>query len=646
MTREPRSREPFFVEIIKPSHYDDDGYVIQWLRAFIPSNSLACLYALVCAAGEKAVLGRHVDVLVNAYDETNTVIPVGKIIRRIQAAGGRGVVFLAGVQTNQLPRATDLAREFRSAGIPVALGGFHVSGCLAMLPDLPTDLRDLLDLGVSLFAGEAEGRMEHLLLDAYRGQLQPIYNFLNDLPDLRGQEMPYLPSETVRRAFSTITFDAGRGCPFQCSFCTIINVQGRKSRFRDADDVERLVRANLAQDNLRFFITDDDFARNKNWEAIFDRLIALREIEGWIHLKLMIQVDTQCHKIPRFIEKAVRAGCTRVFIGLESVNPENLAASRKHHNHVDEYRTMLQAWRSREVLTQAGYILGFPADTPESIERDIKTIQRELPVDIVEFFMLTPLPGSADHKELYLQGKWMEPDLNQYDAEHATAEHPRMSADEWRAIYHRAWHLYYSPEHVATLLRRARAGGPRTKRVASTIFTYYGSHCFEGVHPLQAGVFRRKIRLTRRPGMPLENPLFFYAKRVWEIVSTFARAATYFLWLHRLRQRIERAPDASTYTDAALATPMNQVVSSEGSRLVTTIPDHDPIKAKDPAWRQAFKDNRARNNEQALEVLNRKSRRGRIHLPTVKQEANAAASCFHDGSERVEDFSKSQTTTP
>jgi hypothetical protein len=190
MTHATRSRERYFVEIIKPSHYDDDGYVIQWLRAFMPSNSLACLYALVHAAGEKRVLGDHVDVVVNAYDESNTVIPVRKIIRRIQAAGGRGVVFLAGVQSNQLPRAADMAHEFREAGIPVVVGGFHVSGCLAMLPNLPGDLRALLEQGIALFAGEAEGRIDQLLTDAYRGQLQPVYNFLKDLPDLRGQEMP------------------------------------------------------------------------------------------------------------------------------------------------------------------------------------------------------------------------------------------------------------------------------------------------------------------------------------------------------------------------------------------------------------------------------------------------------------------------
>jgi len=76
------------------------------------------------------------------------------------------------------------------------------------------------------------------------------------------------------------SFDAGRGCPYQCSFCTIINVQGRKSRYRSADDVEHLVRLNWAQGIHKFFITDDNFARNKEWESIFDRLIELRENEN------------------------------------------------------------------------------------------------------------------------------------------------------------------------------------------------------------------------------------------------------------------------------------------------------------------------------------------------------------------------------
>jgi radical SAM superfamily enzyme YgiQ (UPF0313 family) len=554
MTSSVPKLKKFFVEIIKPSHYDDDGYVIQWVRAFIPSNSLACLYGLVQDVQKHAALGADVEIVLNVYDECHTVVPVGEIIRRIQAGGGRGVVFLAGVQSNQFPRAADLAAQFRAAGLSVAIGGFHVSGCMSMLPQLPADLRAASASGITLFAGEAEGRMEQLLKDAYRGEMKPIYNFLKDLPDLTNQVMPILPREVIKGYMLETSFDAGRGCPFTCSFCTIINVQGRKSRFRDADDVERVIRLNLAQGVFKFFITDDDLARNKNWEPIFDRMIEMREKEG-LFFKFLMQVDTQCHKVPRFIDKAARAGCTRVFLGLENISPENLAAANKKQNHAGQYRTMLQAWRAHQVLTIAGYILGFPADTPASIERDIRTIQRELPVDILEFFFLTPLPGSADHQALHRRGVPMEPDMNCYDLEHATTAHPKMSAAEWRGIYDRAWHLYYSPEHIETLLRRAKASGIKTTRIAAAILTYYGSYCYEKVHPLQCGILRRKVRTTRRPSMPIESPFIFYPRRLWEVVSTYTSIGAYYLWLEWLRQRVERRPKSAAYTDVALSRP-------------------------------------------------------------------------------------------
>src|ERR1700746_2355592 len=282
---------------MKPWHYSDDGYVIQGWKSWIPSNSLACLYGIAMDLAERRALGSEVAIEIRAYDECHTVIPIGRISRRIKDADA-GLVCLVGVQSNQFPRAIDLAARFREAGIQVAVGGFHVSGCLAMLPELPPDLEAARRLGVTLFAGEAEGRLAGLFADACAGRLAPIYNHMDDLPGLQQQVTPFLPLDIVRRYGETIgAFDAGRGCPFQCSFCTIINVQGRKSRWRDADDVERLVRANLAQGVFRFFITDDDLARNRTWEPIFDRLIRLREEEK-LPLRFTIQVDTQCHKIP------------------------------------------------------------------------------------------------------------------------------------------------------------------------------------------------------------------------------------------------------------------------------------------------------------------------------------------------------------
>ena len=207
---------------------------------------------------------------------------------------------------------------------------------------------------MSLFAGEAEERLDEVLRDASAGSLKPLYNFMDDLPEIEGAPAPLITADKARHTAGRVTsFDAGRGCPYQCSFCTIINVQGRKSRSRSPDDIENIVRANLAQGLRSFFITDDNFARNRKWEVILDRLIHLREMEK-LKFGLIIQVDTLCHRIPNFIEKCRRAGVRRVFIGLENINPANLMAAKKRQNKITEYRKMLLAWKSAHVITYAG----------------------------------------------------------------------------------------------------------------------------------------------------------------------------------------------------------------------------------------------------------------------------------------------------
>lgn len=418
-----------------------------------------------------------------------------------------------------------------------------------MLPDLTPELRNALDLGITLFAGEAEGRFEELLHAAYAGQLEGIYNFMNDLPTLEGTPTPYLPAEVVRKTRSMRTsFDAGRGCPFLCSFCTIINVQGRKSRSRSADDVEKIVRDNLAQGVNNFFITDDNLARNQNWEAIFDRLIKIRE-EGQ-RIYLMAQVDTMSHKVPGFIGKAWRAGVTRVFIGLENINPEALKDARKGQNRITEYRAMLQAWHRVGALTYAGYILGFPGDTPASIERDIRIIQRELPVDLLEFFILTPLPGSADHKKLYLAGVEMDRDLNKYDLTQPTTRHPLMSNEELMGTYQRAWQLYFSPEHVETILRRTKESGYNLRNMMMKLFSFEAPARIEGIHPLEAGIFRRKYRRDRRPELPVETPSVFYVRFGLEILCKAWRYARMYWRYRSIVKRVER--DTAPYSDLAL----------------------------------------------------------------------------------------------
>lgn len=547
----------FCVVLIKPSHYHDDGYVIRWWRGLVPSNSLAALHGVALDCAQRRVLGPDVNIDIRVMDETNTRVRVPEVLRRFRKAGGFGLVALVGVQTNQYPRALDLARPFRAVGIAVVIGGFHVAGCLAMLDGTAVDLDRARELGVSIFAGEAEGRFETLLQDAAHNCLKPQYDFTKDLVDMSGQPSPFLPIEYVKRTAGTnSSFDAGRGCPFQCSFCTIINVQGRKSRSRSPDDVEQVIRKNWAEGISRFFLTDDNFARNKGWEPILDRLIKLREVDE-IPLGIMIQVDTLCHKIPNFIEKCKRAGVTRVFIGLENINPDNLKAVKKPQNKITEYRRMLLEWKAHGIFTYAGYILGLPADTPETIRRDIEIIQRELPLDIVEWAILTPLPGSEDHRVLWRQGAAMDGDLNRYDFEHVVTDHPKMSRQQWQSIYREAWSLYYSWTHVETLLRRGVASGVSMMSLVKALVPFIHMVPVENIHPLQAGLFRRKHRSERRYGLPPESFWSFYTTHIVNTIANNTKLAATILRVLWLKRLVERDLKRFSYVDIAL-TPVSQ----------------------------------------------------------------------------------------
>ena len=330
-------------------------------------------------------------------------------------------------------------------------------------------------------------------------------------------------------------------------------MQGRKSRIRNADDFEHAVRENYAQGIKRFFITDDNFARNQHWEALCDRMIKMKVDEG-MDIGFTIQVDTLCHKIPNFIEKATKGGARRIFIGLENINPDNLIGAKKRQNKITDYREMLQKWRAHGALTFAGYILGFPGDSKESILHDIEVLKRELPVDILEFFFLTPLPGSEDHKVLWQKGTWMDSDLDKYDLAHRVSHHPKMSDAEWEDAYRAAWKAYYTPEHIRTVLRRVAATKfGMLNSIASTLLWFNTMIPLENVHPLEGGMFRMKFRRDRRPGRPIENPFVFYPRMLKELAAKGLAYWSVYRRLTAIKREVAAAPDRWSYSDIAIA---------------------------------------------------------------------------------------------
>jgi radical SAM superfamily enzyme YgiQ (UPF0313 family) len=488
--------------LIKPTQYDDDGYVVRHWRGVLPSNTLACLAGLTEDVVAKKLLGDEVRVEIHMLDENVDHVPVEQICELQREA--QVIVGLVGVQTNQFPRAADLARAFRDAGVTVMIGGFHVSGYLAMISYISPEIQAILDMGVTVVKGEVEESWPEILADAVHGRLKPMYDFLDNKPDLYEKPIPTIHPKYLRKFIASnnfATLDCGRGCPFECSFCTIINVQGRKMRFRSAAHIGQAIRQNWRTHRISFyFFTDDNFARNKSWEAIFDELIRIREQDG-IPITFMMQVDVLSWKIKKFVEKAREAGCINVFIGMESVNADSLKAAGKRQNKVHEYRQLIDSYRRHDITTHVGYIIGFPTDTEASVRRDIQFLMDEVRPDHASFFMLMPLPGSEDHLEMLKRGEWMHPDFNIYDSNHECTVHPHMKNGSWTAVYKEAWETFYGFENMKAVMSRTAPCNYWNNFIRHC--WYKNSMITEGRHPMMCGAFRLKGRKNRRPGFPI-----------------------------------------------------------------------------------------------------------------------------------------------
>ncbi len=512
-------RKQVQVVLIKPSKYDDDGYVLRHFRGVLPSNTLACLSSLTRDLAEREFLGPDIQLRVALFDDTVEKIPVRKIIRSHRLPKQRTIIALAGVQSNQFPRAADLAKRFRDGGLQVLIGGFHVSGTLALAQGITPEIQALIDIGVTVVKGEVEETWGEILRDACNDRLQPVYDFLDRKPDLYMKPIPIVDKAYLHRFITTNfgTIDCSRGCPFNCSFCTIINVQGREMRVRSPQMLVDTLRENYRVHRINFyFFTDDNFARNRCWPEIFEMLVKLRE-EEHIPIQFMIQVDTQSHRIPDFISTAARAGCTQVFIGMESINPQNLKAAGKMQNHVQDYKDLVAAWHNAKIATHVAYIFGFPFDTPESIRADVKRLQDELGVEQASFFMLTPLPGSHDHVRMVESGKPMHADLNDYDSFHETIRHPNFAPGELAASYREAWRNFYSFAYMRDVLLRSNP--ENYWNIFLNFIWYKNSALIEDGHPMLHGFFRLKDRTDRRSGFIAESRLKHAIRRYREVRS-------------------------------------------------------------------------------------------------------------------------------
>ena len=313
------------------------------------------------------------------------------------------------------------------------------------------------------------------------------------------------------------------------------------------------MRVNYAQGLRSFFITDDNFARNKDWEAILDRLIHLREVEK-LNIGFIIQVDTLCHKLPNFVEKCARAGVRRVFIGLENINPDNLLGAKKRQNKITEYRKMLLAWKKvRDGHHLCGLHPRIPARHRRVDHARHRRDQARAAGRPARVFLSDTAAGLGGPPQALARRRAARPRHEQYDLNHICTTHPKNVARPVERGLPLAWQRYYTTEHIDHDLRSASRLSTRTPRNALFLITWFkGSIDFEHIHPLESGFLRLKSRRDRRPACRDRAGVALLSALLGRDGHEDRPVVGLYLRLRRKYLAIKHDPNRFDYTDLAM----------------------------------------------------------------------------------------------
>jgi radical SAM superfamily enzyme YgiQ (UPF0313 family) len=529
------------VYFIKPSRYDEQGYVQHYRWGVQPNNTLTVLAALNEEFNKRYGHERNVHLETVIWDEVcdGPVAPatIKAIKEKAREDGVELLIGLAGVQSNQYPRGRDLALQFVREGITTMMGGFHVSG-------YPESCEFLNSCGVTTVKGEAENLWPEIIGDYLAGKLALHYSVTegiraktgtNDIivPLIAEAQLPHVDDRYLGRFFNTkmTTIDTSRGCPFTCSYCSVKNVMGRTMRARDPHAVINWVRDAIENHGIdSLFVVDDNFFRNPRWEEVLLGMAKIRERHPNFSFMMQVDIDAACYanleegekdstkhqRSRRFVELAARAGCYQAFVGIESLNPVNLAGATKFQNTNDrrqalsfdeasnrvlsKYRRTVDNWHRAGISVHAGYILGFPFDGPDCGRVAARTL-RSLGFDIVSFFIMTPLPGTEDQVRYAKEGLISDWDFNNLDSQHVTLKHELLDKETWLRAYREAFTGFYSVGRLLHTIFTVAAGrglAAESRRSVVRQFVYYFFSYRQGRHPMVGGVWQIRRRDARR----------------------------------------------------------------------------------------------------------------------------------------------------
>ena len=309
-------------------------------------------------------------------------------IAEIRRDGGRGMLGLVGVQSNQFPRAhrsraaRSLPRASRSA--------WAASTSPARSPcskSTPPEIAPPRDMGISYFIGEAEdGRLDEVLIDGYAGKLKPLYDYRDqNCRTCRTRRSRSCRATQITAPTAPIELRSRPRLPVPVLVLHHHQRAGPASAASAPPTISSRIVRDHRRDRRQPLLPHRRQSRAQpQLGACFDRLIELQREEKASASTCRSRSTRSATASRDFIEKAVKAGIDHVFVGHgEHQSRQSRRRQEERRTGISEYREMFLAWKKHPVVITAGYIIGFPNDTRESILHDVEVIKRELPIDLV-----------------------------------------------------------------------------------------------------------------------------------------------------------------------------------------------------------------------------------------------------------------------
>jgi radical SAM superfamily enzyme YgiQ (UPF0313 family) len=341
--------------------------------------------------------------------------------------------------TTTVQRGYELADHYRRRGIPVVMGGMHVS-CL------PEEALGHCD---SVVLGEAEGLWPGLLRDAEQKQLQRVYRHDEQLPPLVNLPRPDWDIYKAKHYLPVHFVETTRGCPVDCEFCAVTSAFGGRYRNRPQEEVLAELHALRPFDgrfilkNCVFFV-DDNIVSNRGYAREFLGRIADLNLHWFGQASMNIAND------PEILELCRKSGCMGLFLGFESLSPEALASAGKRVNRPKDYLEVVKKIHDHGIGIDGSFVFGFDTDDAGVFDRTIEFVLKAK-LEVAYFSILTPYPGTRLHKRLDEAGRILSRDWALYDGSHVVFKPARLTSDQLLEGFRRAWGEAFS---VSGIFRR------------------------------------------------------------------------------------------------------------------------------------------------------------------------------------------------